>query len=178
MSSTEKAGTVLVAIDGSHNSMMAAGVGARVARLIGAHLGLIHVLDLLPTQSFWGGLEARMKHDIREDAEQRLTEIAEKMATLCDILPEFFIAEGLPETEIQKLVESDPSILMVIAGRQGMASEKHSHLRLGRTTGHVSSKLTESLKVPVLIVPPDIPMSHICPAMAAEAPAPDAPEET
>ena len=145
--------------------MLAAGVGARMAKLLGAHLGLIHVLGL-PEQSFWGGVEARMKDEIRAEAERKLTEISDKMHEVCDILPEFFIVEGLPEDVIPKVVTDDPSIIMVIAGRQGVASEKHSHLRLRRTRGHVTTKLTETLKVPLMVVPPDIPLSHICPAMA------------
>ena len=165
MSGNDTVGTVLVAIDGSRNSLLAAGVAARMARLLEAHLGLIHILDL-PTQSFWGGVEARMKDEIRAEAERRLTEIAEKMHDVCEILPEFYIVEGLPEVEIAKVVADDPSILMVITGRQGVAIEKHSHLRLRRTAGHVTNKLSELLKVPLLVVPPDIPMSHICPAMA------------
>ena len=171
MSENDSPGTVLVAIDSSHNSMLAAGVGARMAKLLDAHLGLIHVLGL-PEQSFWGGVEARMKDEIRDEAERRLSEISEKMHTVCDILPEFFIVEGLPEDEIAKVVSGDPSIIMVIAGRYGVASEKHSHLRLGRARGHVTIKLMESLKVPLLVVPPDIPLSHICPAMAEMQSAP------
>jgi len=158
-------GTILVAIDSSRNSMLAAGVGARMARLLNAHLGLIHVLGV-PEQSFWGGVEARMKDDIRAEAEHRLTEITEKMHSVCEILPEFFIVEGLPQEEIAKVVANDPSIIMVIAGRQGVAGEKHSRLKLGRATGRVTAKLTELLKVPLMVVPPDIPLSHICPAMA------------
>jgi nucleotide-binding universal stress UspA family protein len=165
MSNNDSPGTFLVAIDSSHNSMLAAGVGARMAKLLGAHLGLIHVLGL-PEQSFWGGVEARMKDDIRAEAERRLTAISEKMYSVCEIMPEFFIVEGLPEDEIQKVVVEDPSIIMVIAGRQGVSSEKHSHLRLRRARGHVTTKLMESLKVPLLVVPPDIPLSQICPAMA------------
>jgi nucleotide-binding universal stress UspA family protein len=165
MSNTDSPGTILVAIDSSHNSMLAAGVGARMARLLNAHLGLIHVLGL-PEQSFWGGVEARMKDEIRAEAEHHLTAISEKMHSVCDILPEFFIVEGLPDDEIAKVVAGDSSIIMVIAGRYGVASEKHSHLRLGRARGHVPIKLMETLKVPLLVVPPDIPLSHICPGMA------------
>lgn len=171
MGDNDNPGTILVAIDSSYNSMLAAGVGARMANLLGAHLGLIHVLGL-PEQSFWGGVEARMKDEIRGDAEHHLTAISEKMHSVCNILPEFFIVEGLPEAEIPKVVSGDPSIIMVIAGRYGVASEKHSHLRLGRARGHVTTKLMEALKVPLLVVPPDIPMSHICPAMAEMQKAP------
>lgn len=171
MSNPDMPGTILVAIDSSHNSMLAAGVGARMARLLNAHLGLIHVLSQ-PEQSFWGSVEARMKDDIRLEAEQHLGAIAEKMHAVCDILPEFFIVEGFPEEEILKVVTADPSIIMVIAGRQGVANETRSHLRLRRAQGRVTTRLSEHLKIPLLVVPPDIPMSHICPAMAEMQPAP------
>ena len=165
MSNNDKPGTILVAIDSSRNSMLAAGVGARMARLLNAHLGLIHVLG--PTeQSLWGGVAALMRDDIRAEAERRLTEITEKMHSVCEVLPEFFIVTGTPEVEISRVVEDDPSIIMVIAGRQGVASEKHSHLRLRHSLGRVTTKLSALLKVPLLVVPEDIPLSQICPAMA------------
>lgn len=158
-------GTILAAIDGSQNSLVAAGVGARIARLLGVHLGLIYVLDV-PALSFWVGVEARMKEDIRRQAESTLAEISQKISTICDVVPEFYIVEGMPEEEILKVVNSDRQILMVVAGRRGMASEKKSQLRLRRSSGHLGAKLSEILPVPVLLVPPDVPLSHICSAMA------------
>lgn len=163
--SNPEIGTVLVAIDGSQNSMVAAGVGARIAKLLNAHVGLIHVLDF-PTLAFWGGVEARMKVDIRAQAEITLTEISEKLHTICDVLPEFYIVEGVPVEEIIRVVREDPKILMVIAGRHGLATEKKSQFRLQRAMGRLSSKLGEHLPVPLMVVPPDVPISHICAAMA------------
>ncbi len=158
-------GTILVAIDGSTNSLMAAGVGARMARLLNAHLGLIYVLDV-PALSFWAGVETRMKEDIRRQAEATLTEISGKIGRICEVVPEFYIVEGLPEEEILRVVKEDPQVQMVVAGRRGVASEKKSQLRLRRVSGHLGAKLSELLPVPVLLVPPDVPESHICSAMA------------
>ena len=167
-------GTILVAIDGSRNSMLAAGVGARMAKLLDAHLGLIHVLEV-PTLSFWVGVETRMKDDIRAQAELSLTEIAEKMSAVCDIVPEFYIVEGLPEQEIPRVAAEDAQVMMVIAGRYGVATEKSSHLKLRRAMGHLTTKLAEHLRVPLLVVPPDIPLSQICAALAEmENPSPAA----
>jgi len=167
MTDTDATGTILVAIDGSRNSMLAAGVAARMCRLLNAHLGLVHVLEVPPTLSFWVGVETRMKDEIRAQAEQRLTDIAARMKDVCDIVPEFYILEGLPEDEISRVAnEQDGELLMVIAGRHGVATETHSHLKLRRRAGHLTSKLAEQLRVPLMVVPPDVPLSHICPAMA------------
>lgn len=175
MTDADATGTILVAIDGSRNSMLAAGVAARMCRLLNAHLGLVHVLEM-PALGFWVGVETRMKDEIRAQAEQRLTEITDRMKEVCDIVPEFYILEGIPEDEISRVAnERDGELLMVIAGRHGVATEKHSHLKLRRRAGHLTSKLAEQLRVPLLVVPPDVPLSHICPAMAEmETGAPDA----
>ncbi|HKJ08898.1 MAG TPA: universal stress protein [Gammaproteobacteria bacterium] len=158
-------GTILVAIDGSRNSLVAAGVGARMARLLDAHLGLIHVLDE-PVVSFWSGVETRMKEERRNQAEVTLGEMTDRIREICDVVPEFYIVEGTPEVEILRTVKADPQIMMLVTGSHGVATEKKSHLRLRRSGNHLGTRLSEALPVPILVVPPDIPESHICSAMA------------
>lgn len=162
---TTQQGTILVAIDGSRNSMLAAGVGARLARLLNAHLGLMHVLDE-PTLSFWAGVETRMKEEIRDQAEATLSDISDRIRKICEVFPEFYIAEGIPEQEILRTVKRDQDIMMVVLGSHGVATEKRSHLHLRRAVGHLAARLSEVLPVPVMLVPPDVPESHICSAMA------------
>ena len=156
--------TILVAIDGSRNSMLAAGYAARLAKMLNAHLGMIHVLDV-PALSFWAGVEERMKGDIRAQAEKTLTEIAAKISDICAIVPEFYIVDGVPEEEILKAVNEDPHIMMVVTGREGIATEKRSLPRLRRVSGRFSSRLAEHLPVPLLVVPPDLSATQICPAL-------------
>jgi nucleotide-binding universal stress UspA family protein len=160
---SEPSGVVLVAIDGSQNSMLAAGVGARIANMLGARLRLIHVLDV-PPLSFWVGVATRMKEDIRAQAEITLTHISDRIGAVCAVVPEYSIVEGIPEEEILRVVKEDHAILMVVAGRHGIATEKHSTLSL-RRMGHLTEKLAMQLPVPVVVVPHDIPASHICPAV-------------
>lgn len=158
-------GTILVAIDGSRNSMLAAGVGARMARLLDAHLGMIHVLDE-PTLSFWVGVETRMKEEIRAQAEATLSDIADRIGKVCDVVPEFYIVEGIPEQEIPRTIKQGENIMMLVLGSHGIATEKRSHLRLRRASGHLGTRLSEVLTVPLLMVPPDVSESLICSAMA------------
>lgn len=158
-------GTILVAIDGSKNSMLAAGFAARLAKSLGAHLGLLHVLDM-PVLGFWANIEVRMKDDIRVQAEKTLTEISTKISEVCEIVPEFYIVEGIPEEEILRAVSEDPRIMMVVTGRGGLATEKRSHPKLRRASGRFSAKLSENLPVPLLIVPPDVEATLLCSAMA------------
>lgn len=164
MTTKSEKGTILVPIDGSHNSLIAVGVAARMAGLLDAHLGLIHVLDV-PPLAFWGGIETRMKDDIRNQAEERLADIAARINQSCGVLPEFYIVEGAPEEEIKRAVDEDPLVMMVVIGSHGMATEKKSQLRLRRDAGRMGARLTETLHVPVVLVPPDVNPSQICSAM-------------
>jgi nucleotide-binding universal stress UspA family protein len=161
MSATMTAGTVLVAVDGSNNSVLAAGVGARLARLLNARVGLIHVVEA-PALSFWVGVETRMKDEIREQAERELTEIAGKMNAICQIMAEYFIVEGAAEEEIPRVVHDSADAIMLVMGCQGIATERRSRLRMRHKAGHLAGQLPELLHVPLLVVPPDLPLSHIC----------------
>ncbi len=158
-------GVILAAIDGSQNSLLAAGLAARLASLLGTHLGLIHVLDE-PVVGFWGGLAARMKSDIRQQAEATLTTFAQKVTASCGVVPEFFIEDGLPEDVIPLVVEARAGAMMLVLGRIGLDGERRAHLRQ-RTIGHVTDKLLHHLDIPVLIVPADIDPSQICEAAGA-----------
>lgn len=158
-------GTLLVAIDGSQNSKVAAGVGARLAGLLHAHLGLIHVLDV-PAFSFWVSVESHMKEEIRTEAEATLGAISEQISKFCQVVPEFYIVEGLPEVEIPRAVSEDPNIMMVVLGSRGIATEtKAAQILSRRHIGRLAGRLVEVLPIPVLVVPPDVTPSLMCDAM-------------
>ena len=165
-------GVILAAIDGSQNSLLAAGLAARLASLLGAHLGLIHVLDE-PVVGFWGGLAARMKSDIRREAEATLTEFAARVTESCGVVPEFFIEEGLPEDAIPRVVETREHAMMLVLGRIGLDGERRAHMRQ-RAIGHVTNRLLHHLGLPVLTVPADVDPNRICEAAGAlRTPAPE-----
>lgn len=161
---SEPAGVILVAVDGSQNSLAAAGVAARLCKMLHAHLGLVHVLDV-PPLNFWTGVENRMKEDIRAQAEQTLTEVSQRITAICDLVPNFYIVEGPPEEEICRLAREDSGVLMLVAGRHGIDTEKGSRLTRPHSGGLVS-KLAKLSPVPLLLIPPDIGATHICPNLA------------
>ncbi|HQU16697.1 MAG: universal stress protein [Gammaproteobacteria bacterium] len=145
--------TILVAIDESRNALTAARVGAGLAGLLDARLWLIHVLGL-PGMMVWGAVAARMRGNIRAQAEALLSGAARRLQGDSEIAPEWVVAEGVADLEVARAVAADPRTLMVITGRRGLSSEKRVGLR-ARRTGHLGSRLAVLLPVPVLVVPPD-----------------------
>lgn len=153
---------ILAAVDGSQNSLLAAGFAARLAALIGGHLGLVHVLDE-PVLGYWGGLHERMAEEVRNEAEATLADVALRVQQTCGTTPEIFVETGLPIEAIVR-VASDPAVSMVVVGRHGLGGERRT-LPLHPRMGHVAAHLASHLSVPVLCVPPDVAASQICEAI-------------
>ncbi|MEJ2346969.1 MAG: universal stress protein [Gammaproteobacteria bacterium] len=158
-------GRVLIAVDGSRNSMIAAGVGARMAQLLGMRVGLVHVLDI-PVVSFWVGVETRLKDDIRAQAKATLTDVSEMIQRTCHVTPEVLIFDGETADEIEKFVRANPDIVMVVTGCNGVGSEKRTELMHDGASHHLGARLASRLPVAVVLVPPDAPESMICKALS------------
>lgn len=159
---------ILTAVDGSQNALVAAGVAAKFASLLSGRLGLVTVLQVprvplgFGSGLFSDGLRDRLMEEARAEAEKTLQGVAERIHEACGLqMPEYFIATGIPEVEIPKIVVADPQIMMVVVGRQGFGTESKPR-GLPHALGDLGAKLSLSLKVPVLTVPSDALDGHIC----------------
>ncbi len=158
---------ILTCVDGSANSRIAAAFAARLARLTGAHLSLLHVLHL-PTFSHWMGVKSQMKREIREQAEAMVAEVARGVEESCSVMPEFFLLEGLPREQIVETVRGDPAIRMVVVGATGEQGQRRSTVT-GSLARHLGEHLTADLSCPLLIVPPDMEEDELCAGIEAIA---------
>ena len=158
---------ILACVDGSANSRVAAAFAARLARLTGAHLSLLHVLHL-PTFSHWVGIKSQMKREIREQAEAMVDEVARGVEESCGVMPEIFLLEGLPRERIVATVQGDPAIRMVVVGASGEQGHRRSAVT-GSLARHLGERLTADLSCPLLIVPPDMEPDELCAGIEAIA---------
>jgi nucleotide-binding universal stress UspA family protein len=158
---------ILACVDGSENSRIAAAFAARLARLTGAHLSLLHVLHT-PTFAHWAGIKSQMKREIREQAEQMVGEIAQGVEASCGIVPEFFILEGLPREKIAETVREDRAIRLVVVGAVGEQGHRKGHVT-GSLARHLGDRLTSDMATPLLIVPPEMQSEELCAGIEAIA---------
>ena len=158
---------ILACVDGSDNSRIAAAFAARLARLTGAHLSLLHVLHT-PTFAHWAGIKSQMKREIREQAEQMVADIAQGVEESCGVMPEFFIEEGLPREKIVETVHNDPAIRLVVVGAVGEQGHRHGHVT-GSLARHLGDRLTSDMAAPLLIVPPEMQSEELCAGIEAIA---------
>ncbi|MCB0465745.1 MAG: universal stress protein [Aequorivita sp.] len=136
---------ILIAVDSSEFSMLAAKKGLELAHQTGAKVALIYVID---ESKAVGNVNAGILPQtalliLKKEAEQTLDELA-KMYNGHEILK--FMPEGHPAKDIIKTAETWEADLIVMGthGRTGLA-----HLFVGSVAEHV----IHHSKIPVMIVP-------------------------
>jgi universal stress protein A len=144
--------TILVPHDFSSSANHACAVARDEAKTHGAHVILVHVIDLpyqmAPESSMIATATEEpvsMKEYASRGAEKHLDDIAARLAK-DGIQPTKFIRFGRPHDEITKLAEEAKCDLIIMGthGRTGLA-----HLLVGS----VAERVVRTSKVPVLTVP-------------------------
>ena len=113
---------IMVAIDEADPATPAIDVGAGLARLLGAQLALVRVVDPVAASNPEGGLPAReLLEEARRADSDLLRTAREQLAP--DLAPETFLREGRPAREILAAAREWGAQLIVIGARH--------HTRLG-----------------------------------------------
>ena len=137
---------ILIAIDGSPQSQKAAEAGFKLAKKIGASVGLVSVVDMVVSLTAPDGMPIPQEIITyrREEAEQILNKMIAAHRELIHVQP--FLSEGSPEDEILDTAKKWNADLIVIGthGRTGL-----SHLLLGS----VAESIVRQSMVPVMVVP-------------------------
>ncbi|SFK79962.1 Nucleotide-binding universal stress protein, UspA family [Halogranum rubrum] len=133
---------IVIAVDGSTEAKRAARRGLLLARVFGATVDVLSVVD---QSSLWLTKTAAEKTQLRERRETTLTTIEEVAAEL-DQPVTTKLAEGKPAVQISEYAAEQDADLIVV-GRQGLTG-------LGRRLlGGVTEDLLHRSDIPVLVVP-------------------------
>ena len=113
---------IMVAIDESDPATPAIAVGAELARVLGACLALVHVVDPAPAANLEAGLPAgELLDEVRQTDSELLRAVRAQFSA--DLAPETFLREGRPAQEILTAAQEWGAQLIVIGARH--------HSRLG-----------------------------------------------
>lgn len=136
----------LVVVDESEEMTVALHYAALRARNSGGRVALLHVMELGEVQQ-WGAVEALMKQEAREEAEQLLQRLAKEVVDISGFLPCLFIREGTRRDELLKLIEEEPGIsILVLAAGAGRGGP-------GPLISYIVGQMAGSLRIPVTVVP-------------------------
>jgi nucleotide-binding universal stress UspA family protein len=146
---------ILISTDGSKHSERAAEVGIEVAKLYGASVTVIYILDVGKEYASLGDMVSGVVDDLISNIRTNLrnqgdlaTMRIEEMAKEAGILAERKIIEGYPAEEIIRFAEESNIDLIVMGGIGATGLEKF-------LLGSVADKVIRNSKVPVLVARKD-----------------------
>jgi len=134
---------ILTPVDGSEHSKHALKQGAKLAKLTGAQLTVIHVLDLPPQLKSLKSYPL-VKDQLRDEGKKIIAEAGEICAAM-GISYTDKVVVGVPADEVLQEQEEGGYDLLVI-GSRGMGEVK------GWILGSVSTRVVRYAKCPVLVV--------------------------
>ena len=139
----------LVVVDESEELQTALHYAARRAAHTGGRLALLYVIEPSELQH-WISIEKLAHEEQREEAEQLLQRLCEKIAPIAGTMPIVFIREGHRRDELLALIAEEPSIsILVLAAGTGPEGP-------GPLISYLTGKPAARLRVPITIVPGDL----------------------
>ena len=139
-------GTYLIIADDSDEFHVAAQYAARTAVARRAALAIAHITDL-DEFVHWGKVEAIMRHDMRNQAEKNIWQIAKTLHETHEIYPCLYIREGKTIDKIVDIIEEDKPIRgLILAGSANVNNP-------GPLVSYFAGKGMSRLRTPVIIVP-------------------------
>jgi nucleotide-binding universal stress UspA family protein len=135
---------ILIAIDGEPIAAHAADMGAELARLAGAEMAFIHVIDPELVNAADTGLQpAALAEQAKEDARRLIEEFRKRLPQPASALA--FVEVGSAATEIANAARDWPADLVVI-GSHGRGGVKRALM------GSVAESVMRHAPCPVLVV--------------------------
>lgn len=144
-------GTYLVVADDAPEFSVALRYAALAAVARRAHVGILHVIEMDELQQ-WSGIEARMKAELRQQAEQYIWSAAKIINELTGERPSLYIAEGARSDALIKTINEDPAIVSLVLGAGGANDP---------LVAYFTGKGISSMRVPVTVVPGHLPPDAI-----------------
>jgi len=139
-------GVYLVVADDTEEFQIALRYAARRAQTHRAHIGILQIINV---EDFihWGNIEARMRKELRDDAEKFVFNTARKVNELNGLIPCIYVSEGARNDMVVEAINEDMNIkaLILAGGTQGSGP--------GPMVNYFTGKGLSRLRVPVVVVP-------------------------
>ncbi len=119
--------------------------------------GRVALLRVIPREESHGlaSVEALMREEARQEAEQLLQRLARTVVDDSGNLPIIYLKEGSPRDELMELLTNDPTIsILVLAAGTGTEGP-------GPLVSFLASKAMAKLRIPVTIVPGSLTREEI-----------------
>lgn len=137
--------TYLVVTDDSPESALALRFAGRRAAGTG---GTVHIIAVVEPQAFvaWGGVQATMEAERRQQAEDAATAAAARLHEECGIDPRISVRQGDAAAIVRDIIDEDPEVVALVLGAAAGGAP-------GPLIEHFSGHDAGALPVPLMVVP-------------------------
>lgn len=139
----------LCVVDNSEEMRVALRFAARRAMRNNGRVALLYVMEPADFQH-WMVVEERMREERREEAERVLQDLASHVHEISGSMPALYVREGPPAEEIQRLIQEDPRIQILVLGA-GTGKKGP-----GPLVSSIVAKSSGRFPVPITVVPGDL----------------------
>ena len=151
----EEKRTFLCVVDESEELTQALRFACRRAkRSKGGRVGLLYIIQPAEFQH-WMGVGDIVQEERREKAEEILQVVAAVVQKQTETMPEVYIREGDIHDELQKLINDDVGIKVLVLG--AATGDKGP----GPLVSHIVQKMSGKIRVPIVIVPGNLTDAQI-----------------
>jgi hypothetical protein len=144
----------LVVVDDSEEMRIALRFACMRAKNTGGRVALFR--DIEPAGfHHWAGISELMQDEARDAAEERLNELAEEVVELSGLIPAIYVRAGPIEEELIALIDEEPTVSILVL------AASPSHEGPGPLVSHLVGKGTNTIRIPITIVPGNLTADQI-----------------
>jgi nucleotide-binding universal stress UspA family protein len=135
---------IVIATDGSENSLRAISYGIKLAKLSGGMVYALHVMDIPSVSQSWTAGRETMYETLKKDGQKAILKVKE-CGEASGVEVKETLLEGHPSNEIIDFAEKN-NIDLIVMGTLGKTGLDRFLM------GSVAEKVVRTSKVPVLVV--------------------------
>lgn len=151
---TEDDRVFLVVVDDSEEMNVALHFACQRAKHTGGRVALFRSIEPIEFQH-WMGVGAIMREEAREEAEELMDRMSQRVVEMSDKIPVVYLREGPIREELMKLIEEEPSISILVLAAAAKSENP------GPLVSYLSSKGASRLRIPITIVPGSLTTEQI-----------------
>ena len=136
----------LVVVDQTEEMETALYFACRRAYRTGGRVAMLYVIEP-PEFQHWLGVERVMEDEAREEAEQTLQTMAERVHSIVGKMPVLHVRQGPRREELMALIDEDPAISVLVLGT---ATDKEDP---GPLVNYLIGQMSGKMRLPVILVP-------------------------
>jgi nucleotide-binding universal stress UspA family protein len=137
---------ILVGIDGSQASMNALKYSVKMAKLIGAEIAVVNIINEPSYREYYRDLSEKLRSEAEEILKRARTEVEKEGVAI-----KTHIYTGSPDAVLAEVAKTDKDVSMIVVGASGRG--RGSRVIVGSKTHALLNHLAVGLECPVVVVP-------------------------